>query len=56
MQTTTYADKHSLYWAIELMDPFQLYWTSSEWGTKEYLDPTHNTLHHVRLHNVLSAL
>lgn len=37
-------------------DPFQLYWTSSARGTKEYLDPVHNTLHHVRLHNVLSAL
>jgi hypothetical protein len=41
---------------IQHADPFQLYWSSSARGTKEYHDPVHNTLHHVRLHNVLWAL
>lgn len=47
-------DADALAYQLELMDPFQLYWTTSHCGTHEV--QAENALYHVRLHNVISAL
>lgn len=41
---------------IQLMDPFQLYWTTSKGGSLEVQAEDQDVMYHVRLHNVVSAL